>query len=309
MEQLRELALQVERHRKLMARNRDLRNQLDDLEKKARELKHQWSKEQQDVEKLQSFSLSGLLYELLGKKEEKLEQEQREALAAAAKYQAAAAEIDAVKREFSEVQTEWQVLQGCTTRYEQAKKERAERLKAEDPVAGPQIAALEEELARIESQRRELLEALEAGRRALSTARAVQSELDSAENWGTWDMLGGGGLLTQMAKNDHLDSAQSCANSLQNQLRHFRTELADVQIQAHISIQIDEFLRFADWFFDGLIVDWTVQSKIHDAQDQIYQTICQIQRLLDRLDGLKSDLLRREDQVREQLDALVLSHE
>ena len=116
MEQLRELALQVERHRKLMARNRDLRNQLDDLEKKARELKHQWSKEQQDVEKLQSFSLSGLLYELLGKKEEKLEQEQREALAAAAKYQAAAAEIDAVKREFSEVQTEWQALQGCVPR-------------------------------------------------------------------------------------------------------------------------------------------------------------------------------------------------
>lgn len=92
MERLRELAMQVERQRKLMARNQELRNQLDGLEKKARELKYQWSKEQQDVEKLQFFSLSGLLYDLLGKKEEKLEQEQRESLAAAAKYQAVAAD-------------------------------------------------------------------------------------------------------------------------------------------------------------------------------------------------------------------------
>lgn len=309
MEQLRELAMQVERQRKLLVMNQDLRNQLDGLEKKARDLKYQWSKEQQDVEKLQSFSLSGLLYDLLGKKEEKLEQEQRESLAAAAKYQAAVAEIEAVKQEYSEVQTELQSLQGCAARYEQAKKVRTERLKAEDPIAGPQIASLEDELAQIASQRRELQEALDAGRRALSTARSVQSELDSAESWGTWDMLGGGGLLTQMAKNDHLDSAQTCANSLQNQLRHFRTELADVQIQAHISIEIDAFLRFADWFFDGLIVDWTVQSKIHDAQNQIYNTICQIQRLLDRLDSLKSDLLRREDRAKEELETLVLSRE
>lgn len=309
MERLRELAMQVERQRKLWSVAERLRKQSAELEQKAQNLKDAWVKEQRDVEKLQSFSLSGLLYDLLGKKEEKLEQEQRESLAAAAKYQAAVAEIEAVKQEYSELQTELQSLRGCETRYEQAKRLRAEQLKAENSIAGPQIAALEEELAHLASRRRELQEALEAGQRALSTARSVQSELDSAESWGTWDMLGGGGLLTQMAKNDHLDSAQICANSLQNQLRHFRTELADVQIQAHISIEIDEFLRFADWFFDGLIVDWTVQSKIHDAQNQIYNTICQIQRLLDRLDSLKSDLLRQEDRAKEELEILVLSHE
>ena len=306
MEQLRQLAMEVERQRKLQSMEKDLLQQQQELERKVWNLKYDWEKEQRDVDKLHEFSLTGLLYDLLGKKVEKLEQEQREALAAAAKYQAAAAELNGVCRELEGARSELQTLMGCELRYKQAKEARAAQLKAEDPVVGPELEALEEELARISSQRRELQEAMTAGNRALQTARDVQTELDGAENWGTWDMLGGGGLLTQMAKHDHLDSAQMHVNSLQNQLRQFRTELADVNIQAQMSVQVDEFLRFADWFFDGLIVDWTVQNKIRDAQNQMYRVTAQIQQLLDRLASRQTALIRRETEARARMDALVL---
>ena len=134
----------------------------------------------------------------------------------------------------------------------------------------------------------------------------MQDELDGARDWGTWDLLGGG-ILADMAKHERLDNAQTQINRLQIYLRRFRTELADVKIQANVTLQIDEFLRFADWFFDGLIVDWTVQSKIQAAQNEIYGTICQIQTLLDRLDNLNQELLHREDRTREKLDELLLA--
>lgn len=308
MEQLRVLAQQVERQRKLQAVEDSLRNQQNALEQKVRALKDTWNREQEDVDKLNRSSLTALFYDLLGKKAERLEKEQREALAAAAKYQTARAELENVKRELDQVRTELQELRGCEGRYERAKQERAAQLKMEHPTVGPRIAQLETELAGIAAQKRELQEALHAGRNALQTAREVQKELDSAESWGTYDMLGGGGLIVQMAKHDHLDSAQAKINYLQKQLRTFRTELTDVEIQVEFQIQIDDFLRFADWFFDGLIVDWTVQDKIRDAQNQMYAAICQIQKLLDRLDGLNGSLLRREDQVKEELETLVLSH-
>ena len=39
---------------------------------------------------------------------------------------------------------------------------------------------------------KEKREAVIAGRRALTSLRAAQEDLNSAKNWGLWDMFGGG---------------------------------------------------------------------------------------------------------------------
>ena len=306
MNTLKTLACQVERQRQLTVLAASLDQQIAQIQKKADDLKARWHAEEADVEKLQKTTLTAVFYELIGKKGEKLEQEQREALAAAAHYQTAQAELEGLRRERDMVKSECAQLQGCEARFEAAKAARAAELKATDPIHGRQILELESQLGQVESQTQELHEALAAGNRALSITRDVQKELDSAENWGTWDMLGGGGLITQMAKHEHLDSAQVLIHKLQNQLRQFKTELADVEIYADLNIQIDEFLRFADWFFDGLIVDWTVQDKIEQAKNDVYTTAAQIQSFLNRLDQLNTELLRRKDQVREELETLLL---
>lgn len=48
-------------------------------------------------------------------------------------------------------------------------------------------------------------------------------------------------------------------------------------------LQVDEFLRFADYFFDGFIADWMVQSKIEKAREQIWQAMNQITTIQKRL--------------------------
>ena len=38
-----------------------------------------------------------------------------------------------------------------------------------------------------------------------------------------------------------------------------------------------DFLRFADFFFDGFIADWMVQSKIRKGQQQVRQAIRRVE--------------------------------
>ena len=145
-----------------------------------------------------------------------------------------------------------------------------------------QILRLEEREAYLESQERELREACAAGQAALTTADEILESLGSAEGWGTWDLIGGG-LISDLAKHSHLDEAQASVERLQSQMRTFKTELADVTISADFQVNIDGFLRFADYVFDGIFADWAVLDRINQAQAQVESTRAQICAVLDRL--------------------------
>ena len=119
---------------------------------------------------------------------------------------------------------------------------------------------------------------------------AVEDSLNSAEGWGTWDLIGGG-LISGMAKHSHLDDAQAGAEQLQILLSRFRSELADVKIEGRMGqVNVDGFLRFADYFFDGLIADWCVLSRIADSQESISQVKLQLSSALEKLSRLSAAL-------------------
>ena len=105
----------------------------------------------------------------------------------------------------------------------------------------------EARIAGLEEQLREIQEAADAGEAALDAAGQVLETLDSAEGCSTWDILGGG-LLADLAKYEELDNAQEQVEQLQEKLRQFKTELADVTIEAELQVSVDGFLRFADFF-------------------------------------------------------------
>lgn len=117
----------------------------------------------------------------------------------------------------------------------------------------------------------------------------------------------GGGLLTGVAKYEDLDQAQIYADKLQRQLHSFQTELTDITIQTHFNIQIDEFTRFADCFFDNIFMDWTVQDKINHSQEQVKQTRAEIESAIEHLNDLLTEANRNLEQTRRQFEDLILS--
>lgn len=140
----------------------------------------------------------------------------------------------------------------------------------------------------------------------MNTVGRILSELNSAEGWGTWDMIGGG-LLTDLAKHSHLDSAQNQIAQLQEELRRFKTELADVTIHTDLQVSIDGFLRFADYFFDNLFTDWMVMDKIGKSKAQIQDTKQQIESVLSRLDAMLTAAEQEQAEEAEKRDRLVVS--
>ena len=270
-EQLRQLQAQCARKKKLEASVEELRVQREAYAAHAQELQQIMSDAQADVERLEGRSLSAFFYNVIGKMDEKLSQERQEAYAARVKYDAAARELFGIEEDLKRYEAELDSLQGCEDRYASILREKTAAVKAGGGSTAEKILQLEEREGYLMSQKQELQEALDAGSAALSCADQILSELDSAEGWGTWDLVGGG-LITDMVKHSHLDEAQASVEALQTQLRRFKTELADVTIDADIQVSIDGFLRVADYFFDGIFADWAVLDQIHQSQEPVSYT-------------------------------------
>lgn len=133
-----------------------------------------------------------------------------------------------------------------------------------------------------EMMRREMKEAIDAGERALSSLRMAQEKLNSAGNWGLFDMFGGG-LFSTMIKRSKMDDASELMETAKADLKRFQRELKDVNIPLDLRMEVGSFLSFADFFFDGFVADYLVQSKISDAKEQVSDAIIRVEQILNEL--------------------------
>lgn len=273
------------------AQLRALQEQQAVLKDKVQALEKVMVSEQADVDRLEGRTLAAFFYNAIGKMEEKLTQERREAYAARAKYDAARWELTGVERDLLRVQGELEALAACQQEYDEALQAKAAALKSAGSPAGLQVIQAEEAMAQRASQVKELQEAIAAGQQAQQAAQDLLDSLDSAHGWGRWDVLGGG-VLADVFKYDHLDKAQEQAIRLQNHLRSFQTELADVAVQVDLQFTLDSFLRVTDVFFDNIFTDWSVLDKISNALSQAWQVKAQI---LSLLDSLQTQLLAAQE--------------
>lgn len=303
-QQLQKLLAQCARKRRLEASAAELRRQRDTYAARAEELEQTMQEEQADVDRLEGRSLAAFFYNVVGKMDEKLTQERQEAYAARVKYDAAARELAGVVEDLRRCQAELKALDGCEERYGALLREKTRAVKAAGGAVAEQILAWEERSAYLESQERELREASAAGQNALLTAEQILESLYSAENWGTWDLVGGG-LMADLAKHSRLDDAQESVEYLQSQLRAFRTELADVTISADFQVNIDGFLRVADYVFDGIFADWAVLDQINRSQAQVEDTRDQISGVLHHLHQMTDQAEEERAGLQQEIERLV----
>lgn len=270
---------------------------LDKGKLRLEELEQKVKKEGYDLEKLEGKSLTSLFHDLIGNKVEKLDKERTEYLEVKLKYDEATYAVEALSREAKE-------LEGRLAGYSNAEYELRRLLEAKERQissslgeASAQLGQLTSELASVKVQAREVREALAAGEAARASLDTLIGTLHSASNWGTWDMLGGG-LLATAAKHSRMDEARGQLYLVQQDLRRFQRELADVEIaSAGAELELDSFASFADFFFDGLIVDWVVQGKIERSLENSRKAYDQVQQAL-------GDLKKRQKHLSQEVERL-----
>ena len=130
--------------------------------------------------------------------------------------------------------------------------------------------------------RKEMAEAIWAGERALTSLKTAQNQLNGARNWGLFDMFGGG-MLSSMIKHSKINDASRCVENAKRDLQVFQRELKDVNIPLDLRMEVGSFLSFADFFFDGFVADYLVQSKISEAREQVDDAIRMVENILRNL--------------------------
>ncbi len=302
--ELDELKQGMYRYEKIESMLRSLQEQLKELEEKQEGLKKELDKEEADVEQLNKKSLAAVFYTILGSKEEQLEKERQEALAAGLKLDDNLKQIDDIKYQISKLTEEKSQYQNYKARYHRLYNKKYNLMKESGNAAFEKIFKIEDDIALCKSDRKEITEAISAGNRVMSQISGAESSLNSAEGWGTWDIIGGG-LITDVIKHSHIDDAKDAVSKIQSLLNNFRTELADISIQSEIQIEIQGFAKFADFFFDGLISDWVIQSRIHDSMDSVRRVKGEVNGVLKKLEHMQDDVEKRIGQLNRELSQFV----
>ncbi len=133
---------------------------------------------------------------------------------------------------------------------------------------------------------RERQEAILAGERALNSLHDAEHYLGGARLWGIVDLFGGGGF-SGFLKHAKLNDASRSLERAKRDLRNFQLELQDVRAIQNMQIDVGGFLTFADFFFDGIVADWLVQSKILNARKQVADAIAQVEWILGKLRNMR----------------------
>ena len=191
-------------------------------------LRTQLEKEQEDVTRLETFTLTNIFYTITGRKLEKLDQEQQEVLAAKLKYSESVETIRDMEQEMADFQKKLFSVSKANEEYQQVLREKERLIHDENSVWSEKLYEIAEKEANLTGALKEYGEAIVAGKQAVSTLNMALSSLQSAKNWSTVDMFGGG-LITTAMKHSNFDDAKHYIHSAQSKLRQFQEELLDIK--------------------------------------------------------------------------------
>ena len=304
-ERLKELHSQKAQKKRLEAMKAELLKQEDEVAKKTAELEKIKQKEQLDVDKLEGKTIKALFFTLAGTKEEKLSQERQEAYVAAMKYDAAKRDLEGIVTDLRYCQEELNKLTDCEAEYEHLLEQKKSSIKQEASQRANEVMLLEKEMANLEHEITELEEALDVGYKAFDLVDDIVKELEEAHNLADWDTFMDS-FLIDMQKQEHIHNAQDLIQDLRHELRRFKTELADVNIEGDIQIEMDEFSQFADWFFDNIFTDWDIKTKIEKSQAQAEDTRAQITDTINLLKDMRDERMKYRIELEEDLEEAIV---
>ncbi|GHJ53789.1 hypothetical protein Nm8I071_30960 [Nonomuraea sp. TT08I-71] len=232
-------------------------------------LRERLDAEQADVERLEGLTLSRVLAAVRGDRDDALARERAEADAARLRLAEAERLLAALRDESARIQARRRRLATAPGEYAAVLDERERLLTASDDPRRPRLLDLAEQRGRLTAEHREVTEAVRAARNAEGALHHLRELLCRAEDWSTYDVMGGG-LVTSMVKHEILDEAAQTAARADRTLAALRTELADLPGPALDPTMrgSGELTRFTDIWLDNVLTDVVVLRRVERSLDE-----------------------------------------
>lgn len=295
----------------LQERMKSLSGRLYEAQDNVKSLLRKYQDEALDVDGLQEDKLSNTLLKLIGKHEGKVQKETREMLSAKLEYDKAVERVHQLTNDRAELAGKISELSESKKNFdvEFARRENLLRSKISDE-AFIAYTQLENRQQHLSTQLAETEEAIHAADRVIAAASSALGHLDSAEGWATYDVWSRGGILSHMAKYEHIDDAQAQMNYLSSLIRDFESELKDVNMhQVCQNVGIDSTTRAVDFWFDNIFTDLNVRDKIREDISQVNLLIRQVEGIVNQLESNKSELKKGMHEAQRGKDNLVMGFE
>ena len=143
--------------------------------------------------------------------------------------------------------------------------------------------------ADMQDRKKEIDEAIEAGRKALQALDEAAEKLGSAKRWGIWDIVGGG-LVSSLVKHSRIDDARKLLQQARNELESFSDELDDTQENLpEFDLEISDLVSTFDIVFDNVFADILVQEKVEETAREVDKTRIRVKDAVDRLCELRQE--------------------
>ena len=273
----------LERAARLAEQRDQWTERLDDLRREA-------SLEREEADEWNGRGFVQLVYWLFGRLDERRELESSQAMAAAARLATAHEALASTERSLAEARASVPThddLAGALTHLRTT-------LEHLEPHTYAWVVQCEQQAAAVRSDLAEIDEAVRAIDACSEAVAAARQQLRSAANWGTWDLLGGG-LLVSAVKRGHVEEALTTLERVATALTAVRKELADVpgSLTVPQGLELSSGAWTFDVWFDNIFSDLNMQRRIDDAAGQAEQLAGRLTAVRAHLGAQRRDVVDR----------------
>ncbi len=289
----------------------NLNDKIYRAEEDVKSLLHKYQEEALDVDQIQKDSLSNTLLRMIGKYEGKLNREVQEMVTAKLEYDKALLKVQELIRERAELASRITGLKKDKQTFEEEYTVRENKIKA---LLSGQVYQkyidIQSSQNHLAQQLVEIDEAVRAANKVVMLADDALEHLKKAEGWATYDVWGGKGIISHMAKYGHIDDAQAVMHKLGFLVDTLRKELSDISFEQVFTYNgIDSTTRAVDFWFDNIFTDLNVRDRIRNDSEGIRRLIDQTNRTINNLETVKNDINNKLREAEERKNELIIALE
>lgn len=305
MADLRSLKQRMDERRRLLKEQECIEQNILTMENMLPQLQDEAAQEQEDVDRMESGGITSFFYSVIGKSEEKLEKERREAWQAQTKYQDALTTLQNLHKEKEDIGASLALCADVEAEYKRAFSEKRQMLLNSSSPAGQRLRSLEEDARQLKALDREVQEAKSAGQRVMDQVAQIEHTLQSASNWGMVDMFSDS-FISDMAKYGKMDEAKRQLQDLNRLLGDYRRELKDLNVNLNISADLGGGMQFADIFFDNVFTDSMALSRIDNIKRQVRDVKYQVEKHAELVERKRQSVASTLSQKRKEAEQLII---
>jgi len=264
------------------------------------------NKELKEFEAIESNGLKSVFYKVLGSREEQVEKERQEYLDASLRYNEHKKSIELLEFEIKLLEKKLGNTDPLHKKIEKLKQKRENEILKSNPKLAQKLIAIAQDTDQYYVFHKELKEAYVVGEKVVKSLEKMAKELQKAKDWGNWDMMGRS-RSAGFNKHSAIDRAKNISVWVKHELLLFNKELADVgHKDANFNLNLDNFSKFTDVFFDNLISDWIIQQRIVNALSNTLAVRDRVALILRSLAAEVEKANLKIDQLKEQRNQLLL---